>query len=153
MMSGSFGYPTLQESPDLRLEESSRIGIPRWRNRPSDTLALTNDELKSPGAGHTYSQHGDRSFLDLKFHTRSRSRFAVIFREAAQYRAAIGNIEVMRPVVSHQHKTFLEVHRVKLRKTAADLYAILNQHGHTGLQVRFSAHRKPCRAQKRIADD
>src|SRR3954452_19313380 len=135
MMSGSFGYPTLQESPDLRLEESSRIGIPRWRNRTSYTLALTNDELKSPGPGHTYSQHGDRSFLDLKFHTRSRSRFAVILRNAAQYRAAIGNIEVVRPVVSHQHESFLEVHRVELSKAAADLQAILNQHGHTSLQV------------------
>src|SRR4051794_8263065 len=129
MMSGSFGHPTLQEGLDIRLEESARVGVSRGWNGPSYALAFSNDELEPPGVGHTYSQHGDRSFLDLKFHTRSRSRFAVIFREAAQYRAAIGNIQVMRPVVSHQHEAFLEVHGVELREAAADFQAILNQHG------------------------
>src|SRR3982751_7149880 len=124
MMGGSFGHPPLQECLNVGLEESSCVGIAcRW-NRPSHAFALSNDELEPACVGHTNSQHCDGSFLDLKFHACSRPWLAVILCQAAQYRAAIRDVQMMRPIVPYQHKSFLKVDRMELSKAAADLQTI-----------------------------
>ena len=82
-----------------------------------------------------------------------RARLAVVLQQAAQHRLAVGDVEVVRPVVADQHEALAEVDRVELGEAAADVQPVHDQHGDAGLQVGLAAHREAGRGQQRVAHD
>ena len=77
----------------------------------------------------------------------------MVLRQAAQDRSAVGNVDMMRAIVTDQHKALVEVNGMELSKAAPAVQAIHDQHGNAGLQVGLTAHGKTRSTEQRITHD
>jgi len=77
----------------------------------------------------------------------------VVLRQAAQDRLALGNVDMVRPVMPNQNEALVEIDRMELGEAASDIQAIHYQHCYAGLKVGLAAHGKAGGREQRIADD
>lgn len=153
VMSGAFSDPAFEEGADVRFEDTVSVRIAGGRNGARGGFAFGDDEFEFAVGGLSDAEHGDGAFLDAEFHTCSRTGLAVVFFETADDRASRRNIDVVGAVVSDKHAVALEVHRVELRETAADVEPVENHHGDAGFDIEFTTHGKARAGEERVAHD
>jgi hypothetical protein len=91
-----------------------------------------------------------RTFISID---RPGARLAVVELERPQHGPAVGDREVARAVVAHQHELVVEVERVELRVRAAAAEPVEQEHREVRLQVALAGRRDAARRQQRVADD
>src|SRR5690606_31381173 len=153
VMRRTFLHPLLQESSRVRFEESAGVGVTRRGYRASHRHPFGNNKLEFPLVRRADTQHGNRTFFDLELNACTETRFSVILLQTSQYRLALGDGHIVRPVMPYENEILFEVHGVEFRKTSSDTKPIHDKHGNTCFEIRLAAHRKPGSCEQRIAYD
>jgi len=153
VVSWAFKRPFAQECAHVRRKLAVRVGVAGCRNRPCERLAFRDDEFERSVRFKSDGEHHDRPFLDVEFHARAFARLAVVLLERAENRTLRGDVKVVRSVVSNKNSIAVEVYRMELRKTAADIETVEYHHRNAVLEIELAAHRKSRRREERIADN
>jgi hypothetical protein len=79
MMGRALCYPFFKKGADIRLKESSRIGIAGGRYGAVLAFAFCKNEFEPTVRCQADAENRNRTFFDLEFNACTGSRFAVIF--------------------------------------------------------------------------
>ena len=101
VMRRALGDPPFQKSTNIGLEIPARVRVAGRRDRTAYALTFRHNKLELSVHADRQTQHRDRALLDLEFNTGPGTRFTVVLRQAAQDRLALGDVNVVRAVVSH----------------------------------------------------
>ena len=114
-------------------------------------LSFSDNEFKVTVRVLSNAQHCNRSLFKLKFNRGAAPLLAVIFKQTAHNRLALGNFDMVRTVVAYKDTVFVKIKGMKLRKAAAYSQPIHNEHCYAGFYIELAAHRKALAYKERIA--
>ena len=127
--------------------------LPIRKVGPCDRLALGGDQLQPAVGGLRDAEDRHRPAPHLELDREPGARLAVVELERAQHGPLVGDRDVARAVVAHQHELLVEVERVELGVGAARAEPVHQQHRDVRLQVALARGRDAARGEQRVADD
>ena len=145
--------PALEELGGPVPEAQAAVGVADPERLAGDRLALGRQQLQPPVRGLGAADDRHRPVADLELDAQAGAALAVVELERAQRRLLLGDRDVARPVVAHQHEVLVEVERVVLGVGAAGAEPVEDQLREVGLEVALARGRHAARGQQRVADD